>query len=503
MRQLTYIQSSGTQYIDTGYIATSENYRIKCKFTTVNNDINTVLFGGGASTDIISALLLSTTQIKFYVGSGSVSSCTATFVQGTETDLECYANNGAFTVTLESTGDIYNGSYSDEINKSYPLFIFGNNVSGSPSQLSSIRISEFQIYDNDILVRDFIPAINDDNDIGLYDNVNKVFYSNAGTGTFTAGEYIDEGEDIFPELFTCTFSNVLNNQNYYARIYPVNPQGFMQSELDGQITIVTSGGNDSSSVPSTVTNFILSGNEFNVAISWTNPTEDNYLKTIIVQKNGSAPTSLTDGTQVYSGTGTSCNITDLSPSTTYYYAAFAIDNNSNYAEDFPVKSYTTPAYVTLTSTDTGTFSLTGGSVWSDSNLAISGMKFYTSRSIYGNRGQVRSAYAASANAIDVTNYSKLQFKATSSVTIDYDYSGDNYEHTAYCYLYFGICDTSNRATSTFTKKATVSSSGTYELDVSGLSGNYYLKFMFQSRDNEDGGADIDYSCTISDIKLYP
>jgi len=37
-------------------------------------------------------------------------------------------------------------------------------------------------------------------------------------------------------LLTTTFSNVLNNRNYYARIYPVNPQGSMQSELYGQVT---------------------------------------------------------------------------------------------------------------------------------------------------------------------------------------------------------------------------------------------------------------------------
>lgn len=35
---------------------------------------------------------------------------------------------------------------------------------------------------------------------------------------------------------TTTFLNILNNKNYYARIYPVNPQGSMQSELDGQVT---------------------------------------------------------------------------------------------------------------------------------------------------------------------------------------------------------------------------------------------------------------------------
>ena len=46
-----------------------------------------------------------------------------------------------------------------------------------------------KMYENDILIRDFIPCYrNSDNEVGLYDLVNNVFYTNQGTGTFTYGQ---------------------------------------------------------------------------------------------------------------------------------------------------------------------------------------------------------------------------------------------------------------------------------------------------------------------------
>lgn len=184
--RLDYIESSGSQYINTGYKATSENYRIKCKFATTNDETSTVLFGGGASTDIVSALLQSTNQVKFYVGSGSVSGATATFVRGAECELECHANTGTFTVNLD--GVAYSGSYSGAINKEYPLFIFANNVSGTASQFSSIRLYAFQIYDNGNMVRNLIPCTNANSVAGMYDTVNDVFYQSASGTAFDPPE---------------------------------------------------------------------------------------------------------------------------------------------------------------------------------------------------------------------------------------------------------------------------------------------------------------------------
>ena len=180
--QLEYIESTGTQYIDTGYKAASENYRIKCKFAVTSAASNAVLFGGGASTDIISAMMTAESQLKFYVGSGSVSGALTPFATNTEYEMECFANNGNLTVTLD--GASRSGAYSGVVNKDYPLFVFASNASGSASQFSSIKIYWFQIYDNGKLVRDFIPCIDNNGKSGLYDAVSGVFYGNDGNGDF-------------------------------------------------------------------------------------------------------------------------------------------------------------------------------------------------------------------------------------------------------------------------------------------------------------------------------
>ena len=47
-----------------------------------------------------------------------------------------------------------------------------------------------QIYDNGTIVRNYIPCQTSSGEIGLWDDVNEVFYGNAGTGTFTAGPVV-------------------------------------------------------------------------------------------------------------------------------------------------------------------------------------------------------------------------------------------------------------------------------------------------------------------------
>ena len=54
----------------------------------------------------------------------------------------------------------------------------------------SIVMQRCRIFENDVLIRDFIPCQTTDGDIGLWDDVNSVFYGNAGTGTFTAGPVV-------------------------------------------------------------------------------------------------------------------------------------------------------------------------------------------------------------------------------------------------------------------------------------------------------------------------
>ena len=57
---------------------------------------------------------------------------------------------------------------------------------------SKIKIKYFQIYDNDTLVRDFVPVLDKDDIPCMYDKVERKFYYNQGTGDFIAGPIVGE-----------------------------------------------------------------------------------------------------------------------------------------------------------------------------------------------------------------------------------------------------------------------------------------------------------------------
>ena len=59
--------------------------------------------------------------------------------------------------------------------------------SSSASEYARGKLYSAKIYDGNTLVRNFIPCKNPDGVIGMWDDVNSVFYGNAGTGNFTAG----------------------------------------------------------------------------------------------------------------------------------------------------------------------------------------------------------------------------------------------------------------------------------------------------------------------------
>lgn len=71
---------------------------------------------------------------------------------------------------------------------SYNLVLFGVNTAGTvTTSLLPADICACKIYKNDVLVRDFT-AVNSPS-VGLYDAVSDTVFTNAGTGTFTYGEF--------------------------------------------------------------------------------------------------------------------------------------------------------------------------------------------------------------------------------------------------------------------------------------------------------------------------
>jgi peptidoglycan hydrolase-like protein with peptidoglycan-binding domain len=68
-----------------------------------------------------------------------------------------------------------------------------------------------------------------------------------------------------------------------------------------------------------------------IYLQWNNPTNADFVRTIIVRKEGSAPTNRTDGTTVYEGTATRHTDTTAVSGRTYFYALFSFDTSLNYS----------------------------------------------------------------------------------------------------------------------------------------------------------------------------
>jgi cysteine-rich repeat protein len=83
--------------------------------------------------------------------------------------------------------------------------------------------------------------------------------------------------------------------------------------------------------PANVTNFTASPGDQQNSLSWTNPVDADFQGVKVMRKTTGYPTGPTDGTVVYSGTGTAEVDTGLTNGVAYYYAAFAFDDVPNYA----------------------------------------------------------------------------------------------------------------------------------------------------------------------------
>ena len=85
----------------------------------------------------------------------------------------------------------FTGTVTNPNNLTFALFGLKYSATTTDNRRFKGRIYYFKIWNNNILIRDFIPALrNSDNVTGLYDLVNNEFYINAGTGTFITGPKI-------------------------------------------------------------------------------------------------------------------------------------------------------------------------------------------------------------------------------------------------------------------------------------------------------------------------
>ncbi|MBI4245208.1 MAG: PKD domain-containing protein [Planctomycetes bacterium] len=90
-------------------------------------------------------------------------------------------------------------------------------------------------------------------------------------------------------------------------------------------------GSEDTAAPSAPSGLSATAGDGQVSLTWTNPADTDFAGVKVIRKTGGYPASVTDGTEVYSGTGTSKTDTGLTNGTACYYTIFAYDEVPNYS----------------------------------------------------------------------------------------------------------------------------------------------------------------------------
>lgn len=176
-KRLEYIQSSGTQYIDTGIIG-SYDTRVTADFEILSIGSGTVfVFGSQANNNVRYCLgITSASVFRSDYGTEYISGPSA----ATGTKYTADKNRNVCTINgtaINSNAQTFTGTTN--------IYLFARSYSSL--SYANLKMYGCKIYSNDVLVRDFIPCKNASGVAGMWDDVNSVFYGNAGSGTFTAG----------------------------------------------------------------------------------------------------------------------------------------------------------------------------------------------------------------------------------------------------------------------------------------------------------------------------
>ncbi len=182
--------------------------------------------------------------------------------------------------------------------------------------------------------------------------------------------------------------------------------------------------------PPTNLNAVVNNGGTGVALSWTNTSNPLFASVLVIRKTGSAPSSSTDGTTVYTGAGQSTADT-VTANTIYYYAAYSMDGSGNLSAPTIIQLNTGLASIYGTITLTSGGGLSNASVQLlDSNNNVIGVTASTPNGTYAISNIANGSYTLTAShptavinspsSVSVTingNSQEQDFSATNQETL--------------------------------------------------------------------------------------
>lgn len=220
--QVDYIESTGTQYIDTGYIPDYINgYKIECEVCPTELSNRYCILSGYNVTNSISLEITQQNTARAYFlydSNRALNKILGTITSNKNTLIIEYLN-GRFTHTLNGETSSETINLLGTANES--MYMFVDRQLRYSTFYKPLKMYKCKLYNNNYLIRNFVPCYrNSDNEVGMYDLVNGVFYTNQGTGAFTYGNVVPNTSIELCKIGT-----------YQDRIYKSNGNWYLHKEI--------------------------------------------------------------------------------------------------------------------------------------------------------------------------------------------------------------------------------------------------------------------------------
>ena len=178
--ELEYIESTGTQCIDTGF-KPNQDTRVISDVNWEPSGATSWLFGCRTAT--------SEKTYNFLRANGKYRSDYNNSATGAELSA---TPSGRFEIDKDKNVTKIDGVVARTLTYAafqtqYSLVLFANNNAGEIAGNASAKLYSCKVYDNGTLARDFMPCSGPSGTVGLYDRIGEKFYGNVGTGVFFAG----------------------------------------------------------------------------------------------------------------------------------------------------------------------------------------------------------------------------------------------------------------------------------------------------------------------------
>ena len=186
--QVEYISNTTTQYVDTGMNFNGVDTDVEVRFEAIVDSDYHAVFGSRVSSSSrrYELLMSPSSSLIFAYDTGTVT--VGTIVSGQTYTFKKEGSN------LYLNGELATTITATNFNTSYTVYILSTNSAGTSSFYLGSKLHYFKIWNNNVLVKEFIAALDDSNTACLCNKCDGKFYRNAGTGVFTAGQTVGDVE---------------------------------------------------------------------------------------------------------------------------------------------------------------------------------------------------------------------------------------------------------------------------------------------------------------------